>query len=578
VRHEYQPDPMSNAEVAKMLYEIADLLELKDVPFKPVAYRRAARNIEALTKDIAEYQKAGRLTDIEGVGEAIAKKVDEIVRTGHLEYLDDLRKEVPAGLLEVLRIPDIGPKTAMRLYKELKIGNLQELKEATQQHRLHRLKGFGEKTEEQILQGIALAERRSGRMLLGYAYPTAQRVKRYVEETAKVKQIEIGGSLRRMKETIGDIDILVGTEDPERVLDVFTKNPEVADVVMRGPTKATVRLKEGTQVDMRVVAESQYGAALQYFTGGLDHNVALRSIAIDKGLKLNEYGVFRKDTNEVVAGRTEEEVYHILGMDLIPPEMRENRGEIKAAQEHRLPKLVELSDIKGDFHVHSSASDGSSKIEDIAYYCKNKGYEYVGLTDHSASLKVAGGLSVEELKNNVAIAKNVSKVTGLHIFTGAEVDILEDGSLDYPAEAMDLLDFTVCAVHSKFNMPRAQMTERILTALADEHLTILGHPTGRILDQREPYEVDIERVMDDAKAKGKILEVSALPDRLDLNDVNCRRAKERGVMVSVDTDAHGTSQLDFMLYGVAQARRGWIEAKEVLNAHSLKEVERILGL
>jgi DNA polymerase (family X) len=568
---------MSNASVAKMLYEIADLLELKDIAFKPNAYRKAARNIEALTKDVTEYQKAGRLADIDAVGAAIAKKVDEIIRTGHLEYLDDLRKEIPAGLLQVLRVSDIGPKTTMRLYKELKISNLEELKEAAQLHRLRQLKGFGEKTEEHILEGIAAAERRSGRMLLGYAYPTAQRVKKYVQDTAKVKKIEIGGSLRRMKETIGDIDILVGSDDPARILDVFVRNPEVAEVVMRGPTKATVRLREGTQVDMRAVAESQYGAALQYFTGNLDHNVALRSIAIDKGLKLNEYGVFRKDTNEFVAGRTEEEVYHILGMDLIPPEMRENRGEIKAAQEHRLPKLVELSDIKGDLHVHSSASDGSSKIEDIALYCKNKGYEYVGITDHSMSLKVAGGLSVEDLRDNATVAKNASQATGLRIFSGAEVDILEDGSLDYPDEALDMLDFTVCSVHSKFSMTRNQMTERILTALNNQHLTILGHPTGRKLDEREPYEVDIEKVMDEAKAKNKILEVSALPDRLDLSDVNCRRAKERGTMIAINTDAHGTSQLDYMLYGVAQARRGWIEAKEVLNAQPLNQVEKMLG-
>ena len=424
-------------------------------------------------------------------------------------------------------MPEIGPKTALHLYKELKITNLEELKAAAEQHRIRSLKGFGERSEERILHGISLKEKRSGRMLLGYAYPVAEGVRKFVEDQAQLKLISLGGSLRRMKDTIGDIDILAGSNDVKRVMDAFISYPEVEEIVERGPTKAVVRLKDSTQVDLRVVEEEAYGAALQYFTGSKDHNIKLRSLASDKGWKLNEYGLFKKDLSEVVARRTEEEIYKALGMEIMPPELREDRGEIEASRKGTLPDLVELEDIKGDFHVHTVATDGNASMEDLAWACKKRGYEYLGITDHSYGLRVTHGLSVEDLRGNIDIAHNVSKrVDGLKILIGAEVEILEDGSLDYPDDVLRELDYVVGAIHSKFSMEREAMTERVVTAISNDYLTILAHPTGRKLEQREPYQIDLEKVMLAAKAARVCLELNAFPERMDLNDVNCRMAKE----------------------------------------------------
>ncbi|MDD1743196.1 MAG: DNA polymerase/3'-5' exonuclease PolX [Methanomassiliicoccales archaeon] len=567
-----------NIEVAKILYEVADLLELQGVGFKPNAYRNAARNIESMTKELDDYRKTSNLRDIPGVGEAIAKKVEEILTTGRLRYLDELKQALPPGLLQLAEVPDLGPKTALHLYKELKITNLQELKAAAEQHRIRSLKGFGERSEERILHGISLIEKRSGRMLLGYAYPVAEKVREYVAEKANIKLISLGGSLRRMKETIGDIDILAGSNDVKQVMDAFTSYPEVAEVVERGPTKAVVRLKDGTQVDLRVVEEEAYGAALQYFTGSKDHNIKLRSLAIDKGWKLNEYGLFKKDLTEVVARRTEEDIYNALGLKIMPPELREDNGEIEASRKGTLPKLVELKDIKGDLHVHTTESDGKASMEELAWACKKRGYEYLGITDHSYSLRVTDGLSAERLRGNIDIARNVSKrVEGLKILVGAEVEIKEDGSLDYPDDVLRELDFVIGAVHSKFSMERDAMTDRVITAISNDFLTILAHPTGRKLEQREPYQVDLEKVMHAAKSAGVCLELNAFPERMDLGDVNCRMAKEIGVKLAIGTDSHSVPQLDYMFFGVATARRGWLEKGDVLNTLSLKELVNYLS-
>jgi DNA polymerase (family 10) len=380
-----------------------------------------------------------------------------------------------------------------------------------------------------------------------------------------------------MKETIGDIDILVGSNDPQWVMDIFTTHPQVEEVVERGQTKASVRLRAGAQVDLRVVEEVQYGAALQYFTGSKDHNVALRQMAIDQGLKLNEYGLFRKDSNEVVAREREEDIYQALGLEIMPPEMRENRGEIQASIAHRLPNLVGLNDIRGDLHVHTLASDGNATIEEIAYACKRKGYEYVGITDHSEALKIANGLSVERLRGNMDIARNVSSLVEVKVLIGAEVEILENGKFDYPDDVLRQLDFVVGAVHSKFTMPEKEMTERVLTALSNDNMTILAHPTGRVLEQREPYALDMDRVMQAAKDHGVCLELNAFPERLDLNDIYCRKAKEMGVRVAISTDSHSIAQLDNMRYGVATARRGWLEAQDVLNTMGLVSLTDFLS-
>ncbi|MCX6652504.1 MAG: DNA polymerase/3'-5' exonuclease PolX [Methanomassiliicoccales archaeon] len=568
---------MRNSEVTRVLYEVADILELQGVQFKPTAYRKAARNIESLTKELEEIRKEGGLREIPGVGEAIAKKIEEMLSTGHIRYLDELKEAFPAGLLQIIDVPDIGPKTAMHLYRELKITNLADLKHAAEQHQIRELKGFGERSEERVLHGIALLERRSGRMLLGYAYPVAEGMVEYIRRKASLEKVSLGGSLRRMKETIGDIDILAGSNDPQWVMDIFTTHPQVEEVVERGQTKASVRLREGVQVDLRVVEEVQYGAALQYFTGSKDHNVALRQMAIDRGLKLNEYGLFRKDSNEVVAREGEEDIYHALGLEIMPPEMRENRGEIQASIAHRLPSLVGLNDVRGDLHVHTLASDGNATIEEIAYVCKRKGYEYVGITDHSEALKVANGLSVERLRGNMDIARNVSSLVEVKVLIGAEVEILESGKLDYPDDVLRELDFVVGAVHSKFTMPEKEMTERVLTALSNDNMTILAHPTGRVLEQREPYALDMDRVMQAAKDHEVCLELNAFPERLDLNDIYCRKAKEMGVRVAISTDSHSIAQLDNMRYGVATARRGWLEAQDVLNTMGLVSLADFLS-
>ncbi|MEM0448705.1 MAG: DNA polymerase/3'-5' exonuclease PolX [Methanomassiliicoccales archaeon] len=568
---------MRNSEVAAVLYEVADLLELKGVPFKPNAYRRAARSVETLKQELMEYRKSHNLRDIPGVGEAIAKKIEELLDTGKLRYLEELREELPPGLLQIMRVPDIGPKTAMTLYRELRISSLEELKQAAESHRIRELKGFGPKSEERILQGLLLMRRRSGRMLLGYAYPMAERIREHITSTAGTRLVSLGGSLRRMKETIGDIDLLAATDQPDKVMDAFASFPEVEEVVERGPTKSVVRLKDGTQVDLRVVKEREFGAALQYFTGSKEHNVALRSLAIDKGMKLNEYGLFSKG-GELVASEREEDIYRALGLEIMAPELRENRGEIEAAMYGRLPRIIELREIKGDFHVHSLASDGSASIEEIAYACKRKGYEYVGITDHSQSLKVANGLSVERLRSNIDVAHNVSqRVEGVKILIGAEVDILENGDPDYPEDVMKELDYVIGAVHSRFKMGEREMTERVVRALSSGWMDILAHPTGRLLEQREPYAIDMEKVLDAAKENEVCLELNADPNRLDLSDLNCMKARERGVMIAIGTDAHSLSQLDNMVYGVATARRGWLESKHLLNSLGVQDLVEIFS-
>jgi len=569
---------MRNSEIAAILEEVADLLELKGVAFKPNAYRKAAKNILEMKQELEVYGKKEDLRAIPGVGEAIAKKVEEVLATGRLRYLDELKEELPAGLLQLMEVPDIGPKTAMRLYKELRITNLHELKAAAEAHQIRELRGFGEKSEERVLQGIALLERRSGRMLLGYVYPIAERVRAHVREQADLTMISLGGSLRRMKETIGDIDLLAGSDDADKVMDAFASYQDVEEVLERGPTKSVIRLKDGTQVDLRVVKEVEYGAALQYFTGNKEHNVALRSMANDMGMKLNEYGLFRLGTDRVVAREREEDIYRELGLTIMPPELRENRGEIQASLKGRLPKLVEMEDIRGDFHVHSLASDGAATIEEIAYAAKRRGYEYVGISDHSQSLGVANGLSVERLRGNMDIARNImERVEGVKVLIGAEVEILEDGGLDYPDDVLKELDYVIGAVHSKFRMSEEEMTNRLLTAFSNEHLTILAHPTGRVLEQREPYLFDKEKVFQAAKDGGICLELNAYVERLDLSDLDCRKAKELGVRLAIGTDAHSVSQLDYMLYGVATARRGWLEAKDVLNCIALPDLVDLLS-
>lgn len=565
---------MDNQEVAAIFFEVADILDIQGVAFKPNAYRRAARSIEALEEDISKMASEGRLTDIPGVGESVAKKIQEIISTGQLSYLKKLRAQIPEGLLQILSIPDIGPKTAMLLNRELGIENLEQLKKAAEDHRLHGIKGFGEKSEEKILQGIKTLESKGSRMLLGEAFPIGNAYVEYLKANVIVDRVSVGGSLRRGRETVGDIDILVGNDNPGEVMDAFVSYPLVKETLMKGPTKSSVVLRNGIQVDIRVVEPKSWGAALVYFTGSKDHNVAIRSIGVQMGLKLNEYGVFERETGKMLAGATEEDVYEALGLHWIPPEIREASGEIEAAKAGKMPALVEQSDIKGDVHTHTDWSDGVEPMETLFESAMSRGYEYVAVTDHSQSLKIANGLSPERLRKQVgALRRAEDKLDGkLSVLAGTEVDIKADGSLDFPASVLKDLDIVIGSVHSRFKMDKSEMTRRITTAIESGMIDILGHPTGRLIGERDPYQVDIEKVFSAAKSSGVFMEINSFPNRLDLRDAHCRLAGQTGVKVAIGTDAHRPEQLDFIRFGVITARRGWLGKESVLNSMGAKRI------
>ena len=557
---------MDNSEIAAVLYEVADLLELQGVSFKPQAYRRAARSIEQLDTPLSQLSAEGRLEEVSGVGEALSKKIEEMLSTGELGYLDKLRAEVPEGLVRILEVPDVGPKTAMLLHKELGISSVEELKEAVLAHRLRGMKGFGEKTEERILQGIRVLESKGGRMLLGEALPLAEAYVEYLRSTQSIDRISVAGSLRRGRDTVGDIDILVGDDRPAAVIDAFAAYPSVEEVLMKGPTKCSVRLDGGLQVDIRAVETRSYGAALQYFTGSKEHNVSLRRIGVEMGLKLNEYGLFERDSDRMVASSTEEEVYSALGLAYIPPEIRENSGEIEAAREGRLPELVSLGQVRGDLHVHTDWSDGSDTIGAVVAEAERRGYEYVAITDHSQSLRIANGLTPERLRRQVdAVRKAEGAARGMRVLAGSEVDIKADGSLDMPATVLKDLDIVVASVHSRFKMERAEMTRRVVAAVSSGQIDVLGHPTGRLIGQRSPYDIDLQAVLDAAAEHGVCMEVNCFPDRLDLRDVDCRAAGAKGVRVSLGSDSHRTGHMGFIRLGVITARRGWLGPGDVLN-------------
>lgn len=569
---------MENAEIAAILYEIADLLDLQDVAFKPVAYRRAARNIESLDEPITSLVEDGRLREVPGVGEAIADKVEELVRTGSLRYLEKLRSEVPSGLVELLKVPDIGPKTARALNRELGISSLDELRAAAEAHRIRGLKGFGEKTEEKILQGLATLDAKGKRTLLGEALPIAESYIQYLRSAKPLDRISVAGSLRRGKETVGDIDIVVGDDDPSAIMDAFVSYPHVEEVLMKGPTKSSVRLKGGLQVDLRAVETKSWGAALCYLTGSKEHNVYLRRVGVEMGLKLNEYGLFERESNRMVAGGTEEELYRALGFSYIEPELRENSGEFEASLKNELPDLVKHEDVKGDFHVHTDWSDGSNSIREIALASAERGYEFVAITDHSQSLKIAGGLTPDRLRKQLAEVRKLqdSPELGVELLSGTEVDIKADGSLDFPTSVLKDLDLVIGSVHSSFKMERSEMTRRVVSAVESGRIDILGHPSGRLIGERAPYQLDVQAVLSAARSAGVLMEINSFPNRLDLGDIHCRMAKEAGVKVAIGTDAHHVEQMDYMRLGVITARRGWLEASDVFNSSKAKDVLRAL--
>ena len=560
---------MRNDEIAGMLETLANLLEFKgENPFKLSAYRRAARVLRDQTEDVATLVRENRLKELPGIGESIEKKIVQALTTGKIEKLTEALKTVPPGVLRMMEIPGVGPRTAAQVHEKLGIKTLEEFTAAARSGKLAGVPGIGAKKAAAFLGAIKFAKASSRRMLLGEALPLAEKIIAQLEERG-VRGALAAGSLRRMRETIGDIDILAAGAGAAsgKIIGAFTKLPEVRRVLGAGGTKASIVMESGVQVDLRVVRPESFGAALQYFTGSKAHNIRLRAMARERGLKLSEYGVFKGDRR--IAGRTEEEVYRALKLPLIPPELREDRGEIEAAQKGALPKLVTLDDIRGDLHVHTKWSDGRNTIEEMARAARALGRKYIVISDHTRALKIFGGLDVDGLTKEVAeVRAAAKKLRGIALLTGTEMDIRADGTLDLPDAALAKLDFVIASVHSAFRQDKEKMTKRIIKAVENPNVDCIGHLTGRLLGRREGYAVDVEAVLKAAARNGTAIELNANPLRLDLTDQACRRARELGVQVVINTDAHSAEDLQLMRYGVATAQRGWLEKSNVLNARA----------
>jgi len=571
---------MRNQELAKLLRMMAAYLEMKGVPFKPQAYERAAYSIEALDEDIEEFaKKVGKegLKNLPGVGESIAEKIIEYLKTGQIKELEELRKEVPVDIETLTSIEGVGPKTVYKLYKALGIKNLEDLEKACKEHKIRRLPGFGPQSEEKILKGIEFYKQGSGRFILGFIIPLVERLVEYLKSHPNAKQVIPAGSYRRRKETVGDIDILAISDKPEEIMDHFVNFPEVEYVHAKGPTKTMVRLKIGLDVDLRVVEEDSFGAALAYFTGSKDHNIAMRELAIKKGWKLNEYGLF-DEKGKKIAGRTEEEIYEKLGLEWIPPELRENRGEIQLALQKKLPKLIEYGSIKGDLQVQTNWTDGGNSIEEMVEEAIKIGLKYICITDHTKSLAVTGGLDETKLLKQMAYIDELNKKYKgkITILKGAEVNIQKDGKLDISDEVLSKLDFVGAAIHTHFNLPKSAQTERLIKAMQNPHVDCIFHPTGRVINKRPPYEIDIDKVIEEAKKTNTILEIDAYPDRLDLRDEHIKKCVEKGVKMVIDSDAHSFLHYQYLDLGVSQARRGFATAKDILNTMDVDEFLRSL--
>lgn len=567
----------SNDEIAAIFDDIADLLELEDAnPFRIRAYRNAARMLRALTVELAKIIARGEpLPKLAGVGVDLAGKIHEIVTTGDCALHQRLRSILPPGLAELLSIAGLGPKRVKHLYHDLGIETAQQLCQAAQQGRIRHLPGFGEKMEARLLSAAQKGIGKDRRLPLAHVEPLAHQLAQYLEQIPGVEQATVAGSLRRMRDTVGDIDILVAAEPGVDVIARFIKHPNISTVMVQGPTRASVLLVSGLQVDLRVIEPAVYGAALVYFTGSKAHNIAIRQRAQKKGLKLNEYGVFK--ASERVACSTEVDVYRALDLPLIAPELREDRGEIEAAQANRLPRLIELSDLKGDLHAHTRDSDGGNSLEEMALAAQKAGLEYLAITDHSRSLRVAHGLDSDRLLKQIdQIDALNARLQGMTLLKGVEVDILEDGSLDLPDDILGRLDLVVGAVHSHFSLTLRQQTLRLLRAMDHRHFTILAHPLCRLINEREPLNMDLPAIIKAASARGCCLELNSQPQRMDLFDLQCQYAKDQGVLISVNSDAHRTADFSNLRYGVAQARRAWLESHNVLNTRSLPALKSFL--
>ncbi|MGB8365138.1 MAG: DNA polymerase/3'-5' exonuclease PolX [Rhizomicrobium sp.] len=566
-----------NTDIADRFERYAVLLEIDGAnPFRVRAYRNAARTIENLPRDVGTIiAEGGDLDDLPGIGKDLAGKIAEISATGRFHDLEELEKRLPAALVDLTRIPGLGPKRVKTLFDSFKITSLADLAAVVRAGRLHMVRGFGPKIEKSIREAAERQIPSEQRLKLFTVEPVAMALIAYLEQIPGVEKVAAAGSFRRRKETVGDLDILAVCRNGSRAIARFLAYGEVAQIVSQGTTRATVRLHSGLQIDLRVVAQKSYGSALLYFTGSKAHNIALRALGMKRGLKLNEYGVYRK--NEWIAGKTEKDVYACLQLAYIEPELRENQGELEAAAEGRLPHLVTLADIKGDLHVHTDASDGNSTLEEMAAAAQESGYEYLAITDHSKRLGITHGLDAARLRKQMAsIDRLNARLKGLHVLKSAEVDILSDGTLDLGDDILRDLDLVVAAVHSKFDLDSERQTERIIRAMDNPYVTIIAHPTGRLIGEREPCAIDIERLMKAAVERNCALEVNAQPSRLDLTDAHCRMAKEFGAKLAISTDAHSAETLEFMRFGVDQARRGWLEAADVANTRSLGELRRLL--
>ena len=562
-----------NAEVARMLREIGLFLEFEGKePFKVKAYQRAVRSISALGEDIATLADRDDLTSIPGVGKGLSEVIKSYLTTGNVEVLDELRARIPIKIMELDAIPGVGIKTIKLVYEKLGVTDLESLERAANEDKLSKLPGLGAKTQEQILEGIQVARSGLSRTLLSDALSIATDLEKQLRKLPEINQLVFAGSIRRRRETIGDIDILVEATDPKQVMNTFVTLKDVSNVSAHGETKSSIRLLSGIQVDLRVLSKDGFGAGLQYFTGNVDHNVKLRAIAQKKGLRLNEYGLFEGGVK--IAGIDESGIYKTLGMDLIPPELREDKGEIEAAQNGQLPSLIELKDIRGDLHSHTDQSDGKNTIEEMLDAAQMKGYEYYCVSDHTQSLTIANGMDESRLLQRIEEIDrlNSSGRWKMKILKGAEVDILSEGSLDITDEVLSQLDLVTVSIHSRMKDDKKTMTERVIHALENRHVHILGHPTGRLLLKRSEFEIDLEAVFDSAKKNNVVMELNAHPQRLDLNAGNLRAATRMGLKIAINTDAHWTTELDYMQFGVYQARRGWLTKNDVINTYPLKKM------
>ncbi|AEJ02656.1 PHP domain protein [Nitrosomonas sp. Is79A3] len=572
--------PKHNADIAAVFEEIADLLEIQGAnPFRIRAYRNAARVVGEFSQEVSRLLEKGEdLTELPGIGDDLAGKIKEIVGSGHCSLLDRLHTELPSAITELLKIPGLGPKRVKALYHDLDVQTLEQLYRAARDGRIRALPGFGEKTENNILQAIEVHANQTRRFKLAIAAQYAEALEKFLVAIPGVLKVTVAGSYRRMRETVGDLDILAtaSTTATSQVVQRFTNYDEVAEILSAGPTRASVILKCGLQVDLRVVKEESYGAALHYFTGSKSHNIAIRRMAQKSGLKINEYGVFRDKTR--IAGETEASVYAAVGLSYIPPELRENRGEIAMARAGKLPQLVEQTDLRGDLHVHTKATDGHNSLREMAQAALSNGFEYIAITEHSRRLAFTHGLDPLKLAQQCdEIDQLNAELKGITLLKSIEVDILEDGSLDLPDSALARLDMVVGAVHSSFNLSRAKQTERILRAMQHPYFTLLAHPTGRLIQRRAPYDVDMLRIIREARNRGCFLELNAHPERLDLLDTQCQMAKEEGVLVSINSDAHSVYDFANLRFGIGQARRGWLEKHDVLNTRSLKELRLLIN-